>query len=590
MPALLETLKTALAHHQRGEWDVAQTLCHQVLTLTPLHADALHLWGLMAHQRGDSAAAIAPLQQAIRLAPEVPELHANLGLAQRALSRLDEAHASLLQAHRLAPAEAEHCNSLGAVSAGRGRHDEAVVWYQRAVALQPDHVAAHTNLGQAWLALGRPADALTCFEIVSRSQPAHPEAHGMLGFALAQLDRHEEAISTYRLALDLRPDNALAMSHLATTLTRLGQADDAIALARRALAIRPGLADAWSSLGTPLQHHGQVAEAEAAFRKALSLDASRPVDRFNLSLNLLLQGDYAAGWTAYESRFGMPHYGPMGPVAQCPLWQGEALQGRSLLVVAEQGLGDVIQFSRYVRLLQAQGATVTLQCQKPLLRLMRTLPGAPRCVDVALPPPATDFALPVMSLPHRLGTRLASVPAAVPYLFATVPDILNWRRRLATRQDGPRVGLVWQGRATHGADRYRSLPLEALDRLADIAGVHFISLQHEALAEPDGPMARRLADPGAAVTDMADLAGLLANLDLVISVDTAPCHLAGAMGRPVWVLLHAGPDFRWLLGRDDSPWYPSARLFRQTRLGDWTGVVDRVCVALQAWLDGKPSP
>jgi Flp pilus assembly protein TadD len=589
MPDVLETLNTALAHHQRGEWDSAQALCRQVLALAPRQPEAWHLLGFMALQRGDGASALAPLQQAIALAPDVAEPHANLGLAQRALGDLGAAHASLLQAHRLAPTVAEHCNTLGAVCAELGRTDQAIEWYQRAIALQPDHVAAHTNLGQAWLACGRAADALGCFESVSRSQPAHPEIDVMLGFALAQLDRHDEAMAAYQRALARHPEDALAMSHLASTLTRLGKAGDAIALARRALSIRPGLAAAWSSLGTPLQHGGKVAEAEAAFREALVLDGKRQVDHFNLSLSLLLQGRFEAGWAAYESRFRLPHYRALGPAARCPPWQGEALRGRSVLVVAEQGLGDVIQFSRYVRLLQERGAAVTVHCQQPLLRLLQTLPGAPRCVDVEQPPPDTDFALPVMSLPHRLGTRLDTIPAAVPYLHAAMPSMLAWRRRLARWQDGPRVGLVWQGRPTHGADRYRSLPLARLDPLAEVPGVHFVSLQHEASAgpaEPAGRMAQRLVDLGQAPTDLADLAALIANLDLVISVDTAVCHLAGAMARPVWVLLHTGPDFRWLLGRDDSPWYPSARLFRQSRLGDWEGVVERVREALQVWCGG----
>jgi tetratricopeptide (TPR) repeat protein len=588
MPDVLETLKAALVHHQRGEWAPAEALYRQVLATEPEQPDALHLLGFMTHQRGDSARALEPMQKAIALAPGVAFQHANLGLVQRALGQLDAAHASLLQAHRLDPAAADTCNTLGAVCAESGRHEEAVGWYQKALDLRPDHVGAQVNLGHAWAALRRPDQALACFEAARGAQPDHPGVHFMVGTALSQLGRHDEAVVAFRQALAQRPDDALALSHLAKTLTRVGAADAAIVAARQALALQPALADAWSHLGTPLQHQGAVIEAEAAFRKSLAIDAHRPYDRFNLALNLLLQGDFEAGWSAYECRLDLPSYPRLGPAPRCPVWRGEALAGRSLLVMAEQGLGDLIQFVRYVPLLRERGATVVLQGQPGLLRLMQTLRGVAHCVDVEQTPPETDYAVPVMSLPQRFGTTLASIPAAVPYLHATLPDTLKWRRRLAGLQDGPRVGLVWQGRATHGADRYRSLPLSALDPLTELDGVHFISLQRDPPPEAPGAMAQRLTDLAAEQTDMADLAGLLANIDLVISVDTAVCHLAGAMARPVWVLLQAGPDFRWLTGRDDSPWYPSARLFRQTRLGDWTGVVERVRKALHDSCRGQP--
>jgi Flp pilus assembly protein TadD len=588
MADALETLKTALALHQRGEWAQAEALYRQVLATDPEQPDALHLLGFMAHQRGDSAQALAPMQKAIALAPGVAFQHANLGLVQRALGRLDDAHASLRQAHQLDPSKADTCNTLGAVCAESGRHDEAVAWYQRALALRPDHAGAQANLGHTWAALERPDQALACFEALRAAQPAHPGVHFMVGTALSQLGRHDDAAAAFRQALVQRPDDALAMSHLAKTLTRLGAADAAIAMARQALALQPRLADAWSHLGTPLQHKGEAAEAQAAFRQALDIDPKRPYDRFNLALNLLLQGDFAAGWADYECRLELPSFPRLGPAPRCPTWRGEALAGRSLLVVAEQGLGDLIQFSRYVPLLRERGATVVLQCQAGLLRLMQTLPGVARCVDVEQVPPDTDFAVPVMSLPLRLRTTRQTIPASVPYLHATLPDTLKWRRRLAGLPDGPRVGLVWQGRATHGADRYRSVPLAALDPLADLAGVHFISLQRDPPAEPPGPMSRRLIDLAAEQTDMADLAGLLANIDLVISVDTSVCHLAGAMARPLWVLLQKGPDFRWLLNRNDSPWYPSARLFRQAQLGDWGSVVERVRTTLDDCCNGLP--
>lgn len=573
-------LTLALARHRSGDLHAAQALYQQVLAADPNQVDALHLAGFLLHQQGQSAQGRGLIERAIALAPGVALYHANLGLVLQALGLMDAARQHFLRAADLDPQSPDAFNHLGALLHAAGQPAQAVAWFQQALSRQADLASAHANLGHAWVALGRHDLARDCFETVCRLQPGQADAHNNLACALAALGQPEQALVCLRQALALQPDFAVAMSNLAGNLTRAGRAAEALDWARQAVAADPGLDAAWKHLGQALQHSGAVAEAGQAFERCIHLNGADASHHLNQALCLLLQADYARGWAAYESRLVMPDYRPLTAAPRCPVWQGQALAGRSLRVMAEQGLGDTLQFVRFLPALQAAGARVVLQCQAPLLRLLQGLPGAAQVIGVDDDVPDTDFAVSLMSLPHRLKTTLASVPARLPYLQPPLAEVLQWRRALADLQDGLRIGLAWRGNPEHPADAYRSLPLATLDALADLPGLHFVSLQRERPIEPAGRLAARLVDRTAGLRDMADLAGLIANLDLVISVDTSVCHLAGAMARPVWVLLHAGPDFRWLMDREDSPWYPTARLFRQRRLGDWTEVMARLVQAL----------
>lgn len=581
MTPTADPLQLALGHHQAGRWAAASALYHQVLATQPDHADATHLLGFLRHQQGDGAAAQALIRRAIALAPQVAVYHANLGVVLLARGLADAAEASLLRAHLLDPDTADVCNNLGSCSSTRGQFEAAAVWFQRALHLQPDNAQAQHNLGLAWVAQGRADLGLPHFIRAAALQPGSADAQHDLGSALADVGQPEAAVQSLRRALALRPDSVATLGNLVTQLTRLGQADEALALARRCVALQPGLATAWSGLGMVLQHAGALAEARAAVGRAGALDALSPAVGLNLALCQLLMGDFAAGWPAYECRLTLPAFQPLAPWPPSPRWQGEPLAGRSLLLQAEQGLGDTLQFARYAAQLAGQGARVTLQCQPPLLRLMAGLPGVQQVIGTDQPAPACDFYSPLLSLPLRLGTQLHTIPAEVPYVWADSAAQQAWQQRLEHLAGSRfRVGLCWRGSPGHAADCYRSMPLAAFDALADLASVQFVSLQRDRPAEPAGAMAGCLHDPTAQLVDMADMAALIGALDLVISVDTSVCHLAGAMARPVWVLLHAGPDFRWLMDRDDSPWYPTARLFRQRWLGDWAPVVAAVRAAL----------
>ena len=595
MAPLADPLQQALDHHQAGRWAMAEALYRQLLAAHPDHADAHHLLGFLCHQQGRPEPALTLIRRAIELLPQAAIFHANLGVVLLAQGQGDAAEASLLRAHLLDPAAADVCNNLGSCSSRRGQHQVACVWFQRAVALQPGHAQAQHNLGLAWVAQGRADLGLPHFQQVAALRPESADAQHDLGSALADVGQPEAAVASLQRALALRPDSVATLGNLVTQLTRLGRADQALPLARRCVALQADLASAWTGLGMVLQHQGALAEARAAMEQAALLDPQSPAVGLNLALCRLLDGDLAGGWPAYESRLAVPAFRPLAPRPDAPRWQGQPLAGQTLLLQAEQGLGDTLQFARYATVLARQGGRVLLQVQPPLLRLLASLPGPQQVIGTDQPLPRCDLHSPLLSLPLLLGTRLHSIPADIPYLHADAASARAWQMRLDSAVDAGqvagqvagqgarlRVGLCWRGSPTHAADRYRSMQLADFDSLADLPGVHFVSLQRDRPAEPAAALAGRLIDLTADLSDMADMAGLVAALDLVISVDTAVCHLAGAMGRPVWVLLHAGPDFRWLMGREDSPWYPTARLFRQQHLGDWKPVLAAVVAALLA--------
>ncbi|MBC7782937.1 MAG: glycosyltransferase family protein [Burkholderiales bacterium] len=615
MATIADALNSALAHHLRGELQQAETIYRQILAADARNSDALHLLGYIQYQVGRGDIAIDHIRRAIEIAPGIATYHSNLGLVLRAQGSIDAALASYLKAYELDPTSAEACNNIAIVYADQRNAGLAIEWYNRAIQARPNYAEAYNNLGNTFNQTGQIDKAIGCYEQAIRLKPDFAEAHDNLGVVLAQcgelgdaaehferavqlnpnlpqahnnrgnalstLGRQTEAIASFRKALELRPDFPEALSNLANSLTCTGEPAEAIALARRAVAARPRYPGGWSNLGMALQHSGFVEEAAAAFARAVELDPGGVSYRFNQSLCMLLSGDLERGWDAYEVRFKHKGNALLAPPPPQPRWAGEDLAGKSVLILPEQGLGDVIQFARYLPTLKQRGARVVLQCQTPLLRLMRSLRDVDEVIDIKEPPPKTDFCAYVMSLPRLFQTRLISIPADVPYLRADDVDIARWKDRLAPLGDGMKVGLVWSGSRTHAADHFRSIPLSALDPLADISGVHFISLQKDRRDEPAGRMSKRLIDHTADLTDLADTAALIANLDLVISVDTSIVHLAGAMAAPVWVLLHAGPDFRWLMNRDDSPWYPTARLFRQDAITEWDPVMQRLSRALR---------
>jgi hypothetical protein len=400
--------------------------------------------------------------------------------------------------------------------------------------------------------------------------------HDALAQATAQqgAGAWDEAAASYGQALSLDPENADIANNLGVALWSLDRLDEAATAFGRAIHLRADFAEAQNNLGTALRDSGRPQEAEACFRTAVALRPDYALAHNNLGMALLARGEFAPGWAEYEWRWQIPGWRKPGERFGRPQWQGEAAPGRKLLIHSEQGLGDALQFCRYGPLAAERGMEVTLVVPPALVRLLRTLPGVTSVLAPEDGMPAFDLVCPMLSLPLAFGTTLGTIPAETPYLQAGAADTAAWSMRLDAMA-GPRlrVGVAWAGNARLAADRRRSLSPGYLAGLARIEGVQLVSLQKGGPAPPSG---LKMIDWMHLVGDFADTAALIANLDLVIAIDSAPAHLAAAMGKPVWLLDRFDSCWRWLSERTDSPWYPTLRLYRQTQPGDWDGVLARV--------------
>jgi tRNA-Thr(GGU) m(6)t(6)A37 methyltransferase TsaA len=618
LPALFDA---ALQDHQAGRLAEAEQGYRQVLAALPSHSDTLHLLGVVAHQSGrdqlavdmigraiainaNNAAyhsnlgaalfalgrpddAVASYRRALALNPDYPEAYRNQGTALRRLDRREEALACFRAALERRPDYLEALNDQGAVLAELGRLDEASFCFRRAVALAPDYPDAHNNLGSMLSQLWRLDEAAACFRRALALHPDYPEAQNNLGNVLKEQGRWDEAIECYRGALAVNPDYPEALNNLGSMLKQQGRLDEAVVCYRRALQLRPDFADPHNNLANALAAQLQFDEAIACYRRALALKPDFADAHNNLGMILLGRGDMAAGWEEYEWRWQTPQLRKARRDFAQPQWRGEAASGRTLLIHAEQGFGDTLQFCRYAALAAARGLRVILEVQQPLVRLLRSLAGPELVVGRGDPLPAFDLHCPMMSLPLAMGTSVASIPGDGPYLSADAVQAAQWRARLEAAPGGDRrVGLVWAGNPRRhspevsAVDRRRSIDPALLAPLFQVPGLRFFSLQKDG---PPAPAQFALTDVMAEMSDFADTAALIANLDLVISVDTSVVHLAAALGKPVWMLDRFDPCWRWLSGRRDSPWYPTLRLYRQLRAGDWDSVVAEVARDLRGF-------
>jgi len=509
----------AVEHHRAGRVIEAEAGCRATLQIAPAHVLGLDLLAFVLCQQGCYAEAELLLRRLVELRPNNPAKLKMLAVILHQLARLDEARQLLMQAIELEPSDGESHSHLGAVLAAQGRTASAVSSYAEACRLDPDDAIRHYNLATA----------------------LHADR------------RHAAAAESFRAAIERRVDFADAHSNLGVVLREMGDCEGAIEACRRALALVPNDADVHA----------------------------------NLAHWLLLAGRLKEGWQEYEWRqkqksspIRLRNFGT-------PLWRGENIGDRVLLLHAEQGLGDTIQFCRYVPFAAAR-AKVLLVVPRPLFRLLSGLQGIERVVPTGDPLPRFDLHCPLMSLPCVFGTTLDTIPAAVPYLKADPGRVAAWRRRLMDVK-GLRIGLVWAGSprvnepAANAIDRRRSIALDRLAPLAEIPGVAFISLQKGEAAAQLGsrPAGMVVHDWTEELGDLAETAALVETLDLVISVDTAVAHLTGALGKQVWLLNRFDTCWRWLLGREDSPWYPTLRQFRQPELDDWDGAISQVRAALE---------
>lgn len=488
---------------------------------------------------------------------------------------------------------------------------EAERLYREVLRLDPGRLGALNNLGNVLQSLERLTEAENCYREVLAREPRAPEALYNLGATLGKLGRedeararyeellavlraegdalaregsHAEAAECYRRALTLRPDDAALLNQLGVVLDAQGLLTEALAPLQRALEIAPGDADVAYNLGIVLQALGRYDEAIANYERVLQAEPDRGEASLAKALSRLTAGDFERGWREYECRYNARFERPrvVRPDLAFPMWQGEPLAGRRLLVIGEQGYGDQIQFVRYVAQLARQGAEVDVAADARLHRLIATAPGVRRVVQGVARGADYDFWSLMLSLPLRMGTRLDSVPADIPYLRPAPEDVGKWAERLrALPQGRMKVGLVWNaGNTSRERAQGRSMGFEALQPLSRVPGVSFVGIEYGE-SPPAGELP--VLQLGAEVGDFADQAALLMNLDLLVTVDTAAAHLAGAIGVPAWVLLPASPDWRWMWGRADSPWYPNkTRLLRQAQMGDWASVVERAAQELSA--------
>lgn len=574
--------------NELGRLDEAEASFSRALEIEPGQADGYYNLGIVLHRKKNLLQAQACFQQAIRLRSDYVEAHNNLGVILHSQGRFSEAEQSFRRALAILPEYAEALNNLGITLDEMDRADEARQCFSQAIGIRPDYAEAHANRADALKVLGRLDEARKDYDEAIRLNPTLVAAYVNRGALLESMGLCADALSSYDEAILHEPGLFEAHCNRGNALLALGRLAEAVASYRQAVRLQPGNPDIRLILGNLLGKSGDIPAGLAEIEQALLLRPDFIDARWNMAHWLLMQGDYATGWPAYEIRWARWIANGTWPVRQylVPRWHGDQdLEGRRILLHAEQGLGDTLQFCRYAPLVAARGAKVFLQVQAPLVELLHSLNGRIEVLAEGEELPAVDFHCPLMSLPLEFGTTLESIPASLPYLSADPGKRAAWQRRLG-RTDRLRIGLVWQSGVHAGHpdlrkdNTRRDIPLAQLEALGRLSGVTFYSLQKDAQCvrqlrdlQGAGWKGPRIVDLTEELADFSDTAALLDNLDLVITVDTALAHLAGAMGKPVWVMLRFDACWRWLPGRTDSPWYPTARLMRQEAINDWGGVL-----------------
>lgn len=571
---------------QQGRLADAGEAFRQALHLSPGYAEAHYNLGLLLQQLGAFTEAAGSHERALALRPGYPEASANLGLVLERLGRFDDAQRRFGEAAAANPDGAESLQRRAMLLHRLGRRDEAGNCYRAALALRPDSAELQNNYAVLQAGMGQAGAAEQGYLRAVSLRPDYADAWHNLGLLYTQAGCYSRAEAALCRCVQARAGDPEAWNSLGNVYQHLQRDADAENAYLRALAAHPTHAKTLNNLGTLRQRQGAAAAAEDAYRRAIAADPAYPEARWNLGFLLLAKGRLEEGWPCLEARYdpAMARRIAVKPHLGFPQWRGETLSGRTIVVWPEQGFGDQVQFVRYLPLLKAAGARmVTLVCPDPLLPLLAGAAGIDRLLPLsqAADLPSHDFWVFMLSLPMHAGTTLDTIPAVLPYLAAEPARIARWRSRLEALPGTFRVGLVWRGFGGHVNDVHRSLPeLSCLAPLWDVQGVSFVSLQRGMDGERGSGTSSGLGilDLGSEIEDFGDTAAILAQLDLVICVDTAVAHVAGALGKPCWVLLPAvHPDWRWMEGRKDSPWYPrTLRLYRQQRPGEWSAVVEQL--------------
>ncbi len=608
---------------REGNLDAAFDHLQEALRLQPESVDLLHHLGLVWQRRKKPDEAIKCYEQVLASQADSPDTWLCLGHVKREIGKWDEATAHYREVVRLRPRAPEGHFYLAGVLRHLHQLNEAVHYYRECLKLSPDWVEAHHDLGLTLSALGKTNEAEACYREALQRDPKHASSLNNLGVIQEARGDYQEAAASFTRSLETRPDSAETLSNLGVALAGLGKQDEAAEAYQKALRLNPDFADAHNNLGNVLRdqgkldlaiHHfeealrlkpdyaeaynnlgivrvqqGNTREALASYDRALSLRPDYPDARRNRGLSLLVSGEFEKGWPEYEFRWNGKS--PVPRNFKQPRWDGSNLAGRTILLHWEQGLGDTINFIRYALLVKQLDGRVLFECQRPLARLLKGCLGVDELIVEGSPLPDFDVQAPLLSVPGILRTRIETIPVVVPYLFPEVSALKHWREALKHLK-GFRIGIVWQGNPGHKYDRLRSVTLRHFDEVARIPGVRLISLQKgpgtEQLDADDLPF--KVTELGRYVMDFTDTAAIVKQLDLVITCDTSVAHLAGALNVPVWVALPFAPDWRWLREREDSPWYPSMRLFRQKERGQWDEVFARINAELAEYVSTAGTP
>lgn len=558
----------------QGQFDEAIACHERALVVDPNFAAAHYNLGNALQGKQQIEQAIPCYEMALRIDPNYGRAHANLGAAYFALNQLDAAHQHYSTALALLPTSPEVHNNFGAIKHRQGDITAALPLFQRAIDLQPDYADAIANLADSLIEQEKYTAAIECYESLCGLLSESAEAHNNLGVALHRARRIDEAIGCYERAITLQPRYAAGFSNRGAAYRDANELTTAEASFRQAISLAPGLIEAHVGLGDVLEDAQRCEEAMVCYDQAIALAPENAEARFARALALLRRGDFQYGWREYEWRWRTEQL----QMRDLPgtRWQGEPLCGQTILVHAEQGLGDTIQFARYLPMVKAAGGMVVFACDERLRPLLEHADGIDEFTAIGSDLSRFNLHAPLLSLPHVFKTTIDTIPDTSPYLQSNDGLVDKWRNRLAGYR-GMRIGICWQGNPQHRRDMLRSIPVESMVSLLEVESINLISLQFDSeLGLSSGAVVGRTVDLSGSLDRTAgpfmDTAALMKNVDLVLSCDTSVAHLAGALGVPVWIALDYAADWRWMRGRDDSPWYPTMRLFRQASPGDWESV------------------
>ncbi|MBF0194732.1 MAG: tetratricopeptide repeat protein [Magnetococcales bacterium] len=569
-----------------GEFDEAVLCLQKALSIKPDYADAYYNLGNSLKEQGKLDKAIANLKKAITIQPDYIKAYNKIGNIKKKQGKLDEAVDSYQKAITINPNFADAYNNLSVVLIDQGKWDKAVANCRKVISLNPDIAITHFNLGNALKEQGKLDEAIASYNKAISIKPDFKKAYLNIGNTLKEQGKFDEAIARYKKIISITPDYAIAHSNIGIILQEQGKVDEAVARYKKAISIKPDYAEAHSNFGNTLQEQGKLDEAIARYKKAISIKPDLAEAHNNLGVSLLLSGDFENGWVEYEWWRKCKDNIPIS--LSKPLWDGTSLEGKTILLHCDQGLGDNLQFVRYTELIKKKGATVALLCPQPLQAIFKTVNSIDCLITNSSLIPPHDYQASLLSLPMIFRTTLESIPNKVPYLH-TDQKLVDKYANLMANLEGFKVGIVWSGNPKFKNNKNRSIGADFMAKLLDVQGCIFISLQKEAKDDELKIFSKRsnFLDLSDHLEDFAETAAVMANLDLVISSDTSVIHLAGAIGKPAWALLMFNPDWRWLLKKDDSPWYPTLRLFRQPAPRKWKIVIEGVVNKLLKVVSGE---